>query len=231
MKKFTLRSCVALACAIGLSACGGGSDNLLLQVAVYGVTKDGLTLTNNGGTPVAVPAGTTVVNFPNIGSDSNFDIEIATPVSNASCTLENNKGKTTSFSPIGIRLICIAYTYDLGGKIKGLTGDGLILINGADKKTFNHGTTADFDFNMTIAGTTTGTGTSAVTTPDTGKVAESKPYGVLIFQQPSTGNCVIDKRADGTSTGVGTMPAHAITGTKPDNLPVEQFDPILITCS
>src|SRR4051812_37786874 len=150
MKNFYLRSCIAIACAFGLASCGGHNDSLVLQIQVLGLTKEGLSISNNGGTPVLVHPTDSYVLYNNYGTDTNFDLKIATPVSNASCTIENGTGKTGSYSPVGIRIICIAYTFNLGGKIKGLAGDGLILSNGAVRKTFNHTTpVSDFDFNMT----------------------------------------------------------------------------------
>ena len=47
MKSSILRAgVVALACALGLSACGGGSGDLYLTGSVLNVTKDGLVLTD-----------------------------------------------------------------------------------------------------------------------------------------------------------------------------------------
>jgi hypothetical protein len=202
MKNFYLRSCVALACAFGAVACGGSDNDVVLYVSVFGVTKDGLTLTNNGGPPLPVPAGASSVSFPAlVGADSRFHIEIASPVSNASCVLNNASGKTGSYSPNNISLVCTVFTYDLGGKIKNLTSDGLVLSNGSDRKTFNN-TGASADFNMTIDAT--------ATTLVTGKVAEGQPYGVLILQQPTQGTCRIEKDATGASTGVGVMPAAKV---------------------
>lgn len=212
MKNYYPRICVALACAFGVAACGGGGRDVQLYVAVYGVTMDGLTLTNNGGTPLKVTAGSSIAVFPDwVKADSHFDIKIATPAPNADCVLHNASGKTGDYSPNNIQLVCTVYTYDLGGKIKNLTTDGLVLINGSDRKTFN-GTgvaaNAAVDFNMTIPAVPATATTPIV--PESGKVAEGRPYGVLILQQPAQGTCVIEKSTDGASTGVGVMPKGAV---------------------
>jgi len=213
MKKNYLRSCVALACAASMTACGGSDNDVVLYVSVYGVTKDVLILTNNGGPPLRVLPGTSVAQFPElVGADSNYNIEFVAP-SNASCVLNNGKGKTGSYSPNNISVVCTAFTYNLGGTITGLKGTGLVLINGSDQATFDKKNDAGdaFPFTMTIPAVPA-TGTTAAK-PETGKVAEDSPYGVLIYQQPTTGTCQIK---DGT--GVGIMPHGPVTS-------------ITITCS
>lgn len=225
MKNYYLRTCVALACAIGLAGCGGSNNNLVLQVQIYGLTKDGLTLQNNEDPVQAVPANTSLYNFTNlVGEDTGYDIKIKTQPSNAVCTISNGTGKTGSLSPSGILISCVAYTFDLGGKISNLTTDGLILSNGHVQKKIDHTSVVagnEMAFNMTIPGSpavaavpataTTPAVPAVLAIPDVGKVAEDQPYGVLIFQQPAQGTCVIQKdAATGISTGVGTMPAHAV---------------------
>lgn len=213
MKNKYPRICVALACAFGMVACGGSDDDMQLYVAVYGVTKAGLTLTLNGGEPVPVPVNANVLMFPTwVKADSHFEIKIKDEAPNAKCVLNNASGNTGSYAPNNIQLVCTAYTYDLGGKIKNLTSDGLVLINGSDRKTFNgtgNAVGAAVDFNMTIAAVPA-TATTALI-PESGKVAEDRPYGVLILQQPTQGTCVIEKDVNGASTGVGVMPKGPVT--------------------
>src|SRR5881398_1918549 len=91
MKSSTLRAGIALACALGLSACGGGSGDLYLGGSVSGITRDGLVLTNNGGNDLAVLAGSTTFQFSNrVSTDDEFDIEVKTLPSNIEkCNLFN----------------------------------------------------------------------------------------------------------------------------------------------
>ena len=74
----------ALACALGLSACGGGSGDLPLAGTITGgVTKDGLVLQNNGGDDLAVPAGATSFQFAEpLSTDDEFNITVKSMPSN-----------------------------------------------------------------------------------------------------------------------------------------------------
>ena len=96
MKSSILRAgVVALACALGLSACGGGSGDLYLTGTVNNVTKDGLVLTNNGGDDTAVISPYTSFQFSNrISTDDQFNIEVKSIPSNASeCHPINGKAR------------------------------------------------------------------------------------------------------------------------------------------
>ncbi len=178
MKSLTLRSSVALACALSLAACGGGSGNLQLAGSVSGVTMAGLVLINNSnGEKLEIAAGQSVFYFTKLlNSDENFDITIATPPDNADCTVTNGKGKTGSYNISSVYVSCIVKTHALGGTITGLDTNGLVLVNGADKITVNAGAQS-FDF---------------------AKVGEGAPYGVTILTQPAPRTCRV-------TDGVGTM--------------------------
>lgn len=225
MKKNYLRSCVALACALSMTACGGSGNDMVLYVSVFGVTMDGLTLSNNGGPALAVPKNATIASFPElVGEDSNFDVKVVSDPPNATCVPVNGKGKTGSYSPNNISVVCTIKTYDLGGKITGLRGNELILVNGSDRKTFN-GADSVFNtdtqtyeqvFTMTIPGTpavaATATTPAIPATAATGLVTEGSPYGVLIFQQPTTGTCKVETAGSPpVSTGVGIVPHGPVT--------------------
>lgn len=215
MKNITLRTGVALACALAMAGCGSSNDNLILRVNIIsnGAIMAGMTLQNNGGTIKTVDAGSTYADFPDlVGEDTSFDIKIKSQPSNALCTLENASGKTGAYSPNNIIARCVVYTFTLGGNITNLTTDGLVLSNGSVHKNIPHtsavaGNVMPFDMTTpAVAATTT---TPAVA--ESGKVAEGQPYGVLIFAQPAQGGCSIEKDAiTGASTGVGTMPAKTV---------------------
>jgi hypothetical protein len=213
MNKFTLRTCVALACAIGVAGCGGGNDNVALQVQITSGIMAGMTLQNKDGAIQTVPAGTTLFTFPDLVSeDTSYDIQIRHQPSNALCTMEGGSGKTGAYSPNNIIARCVIYTYDVGGTISNLTSDGLILSNGSVKKAISPTSTVLGNvraFDLTTPAVPATTTTPAVA--ETGKVAEGFPYGVLIYQQPAQGGCSIDiNPATGASTGVGTMPNKAV---------------------
>lgn len=191
MKILTLRTSVALACALALVACGGEDPSLQLVVGIEGVNKDGLTIRNNGGTAYAVPANARGFVFPDlIAPDSSFNVEIVTEPSNAKCgSVINGKGKSGAFSPQGIVVSCVLNMYNLTGSVTGLTKEGLILNNGAVQVIVAAGASS-FTF--------TKVDTAAKTT--SGQVGDGEAYGVTIFRQPSGQVCTL-------SRGTGTMGA------------------------
>lgn len=187
MKSLYLRSSVALACALGLAACGGGNDNLLLAGNVFGLLKDGLVIQNNGGPDLAIPAGSTNFSFPQlISSDSDFDITIKAQPSSTKCTVVNGKGKSGAYSVYSVEIHCITSSYDVGGTISGLDAPGLVLINGSQQKPVSAGATS---FTMTKFKNDDGI------TYESGRVPDGQPYGITILQQPTGRTCSI---ANGT---------------------------------
>ncbi len=181
MKNLYLRTSLALACAFGLAACGGGGGDLLLFISpIYGLTKDGMTIRNNGGTPVPVAAGSATYTFADrIGVDENFNIEIVTQPPNATCTVINGKGKTGSYTPTGIAINCIATPHNVSATVSGLVGTGLEVVNGAQR----YPITANGVFSFTL---TAADGTK------TGQVGDGNAYGYVILTQPTGQSCVVE---------------------------------------
>ena len=199
MKNLFLRTGFALACAIGLGACGGGNANLVLPVGISGVNKEGLTIRNNGGAAVAVPVGVTTFTFPDrIASDADFNIEIVTSPSNAKCSVINGKGKTGTYSPNNIGIKCDVNPYNVTGTVSGLKTAGLIVINGSERTEIPAGATT---FTMTKFGVDG--------KPTSGQVGDGYAYGLTIFQQPAVGSggCTLQN-------GTGTMGAGDVTNVK-----------------
>lgn len=197
MKSLYLRSGLVLACALGLAACGGGNENLLLGGYVFGLTKEGLVLQNNGGSPLTIAAGATSFTFPErIGSDSNFDVTIKTQPASAKCEVVNGKGKSGAYSITSVEIHCATFSYDLGGTISGLDSAGLVLINGSARQTIPAGATS---FTMTKY--------KADGSYDTGRVADGAPYGITVFQQPAGRTCTV-------ANGTGTMGNTAIMNVR-----------------
>lgn len=192
MKNFTLRAGAALACAAILSACGGSDGELLLGGYVYGVTKAGLVLTNNGGSDYEVPAqssGSGEFYFSElISTDDRYDVAIKSRPSNVeSCSIENASGRA-GYHVTTIYVTCILKTHALAGSISNLQGP-LVLVNGSDRKEIAAGATS---FQMD-------------------KVAEDSPYGVSILTQPANQTCTV---SNGSGTmGTGDVSNIAITCT------------------
>lgn len=173
-----------LACALGLSACGGSSGELLLGGTVYGATKDGLVLQNNGGSDLVIPAGTGSFYFKDlIGVDSTYNVTVKSwPDNTTGCTVTNGTGRS-AFNVNTVVVACTLKTHALAGSITGL-GDatGLVLVNGSDKVTVPAGATS---FSMAAVG-------------------EDSPYGITILSQPAGKACTI-------TNNVGTMLKADIT--------------------
>lgn len=199
MKNLYLRSCVALACAFGLAGCGGGDDgDIGLRVNIAGLTKSGLTLSLNGATALPVTANAIVFDFPAlVPVDFNYDIKIVDSPTNAKCEIFNGKGKTATFSPRDINVICTPYYYNVHGTVSGLVSDGLILANGNEQISIPKGAT-------TFTMTRNGVDGKPLAGANSGQVGDGFPYSIGILKQPATGTCSV-------TNGVGTMGSADVT--------------------
>lgn len=205
MKSSTLYAGAALACALGLSACGGGNGDLPLIVTVAGgVTKTGLTLVNkSNGDEIAVPAGATSVQFPKyLATDDEFNVDTKTlPTNVEKCTINNGKARANYYTVYTQppTVFCTIKTHPLTVTVKGLVDTGLVLVNGADRQPVTPNGGADVAVKMA-------------------EIPEDGPYGVTILSQPGTATqqtqtCTI-------SGGSGNMPA-----TGPATAPVVTCGP------
>lgn len=177
MKSSYLRAGVALACALGLAACGGGGGEIYLGGSVVGLTKDGLVLQNNGGSDLTVPAGASSFVFKDlIRTDSNYNVTVKSQPSNASCVVQGGTGNSGAFNVNSVVVVCTTFTHALGGTVSGVAGGDVVVVNGSDKVTIHPG---DTTFQMA-------------------KVAEEAPYGLTILSQPAGLSCNI-------ANGVGKM--------------------------
>lgn len=185
MKNYYLRTSVALACAIGLVACGGSDNDLVLRISsITGLTAAGLTVSNNGGTPEAIAPGNSFYDFKNrIGSDSNYDVKVAHDPDNATCTVINGKGKTATWSPNNIILRCIPIPHNVTAKIIGLTptATGLVVVNGNAQYEIPAGTEL-YEFTKYAADGKT---------PESGQVGDGVAYGFVVLTQPAGKTCTI----------------------------------------
>ncbi|HWJ95768.1 MAG TPA: hypothetical protein VNT33_13645 [Telluria sp.] len=173
-----------LACALGLSACGGSSGELLLGGQVFGVTKDGLVLQNNGGSDLNIPANASTFYFKDlIGVDSTYNVTVKSIPDNATkCEVANATGRS-AFNVQNVYVTCTLKTHALGGSITGLgNATGLVLVNGSNRVDVPAGATS---FSMAAVG-------------------EDSPYGITILTQPAGKSCTI-------TNNVGTMLKADIT--------------------
>jgi hypothetical protein len=143
MKSSYLRAAAALACALGLSACGGSSGSFQLGGYANGVTQDTLVLQNSGGSDLVVqpnPTGAPVpFVFGNlIDVDASYDVKAKSwPSNTVGCEVTNGKGRA-SFNVSNIVVTCTLKTHELSGAISGLSDvTGLVVVNGQDRGTIN----------------------------------------------------------------------------------------------
>lgn len=195
MNHFILRSSVALACVFGLASCGGDDrGEIPIQVLVSGVNKPGMTMQLNNFAAQPVNASGAQYFKDLLPIDSSYTITIKDRPSNVAqdCVLTNGTGKISTTTPLDITLSCIITTYELGGKITGLTSPGLVLINGSDETTITPAPSSNADTILNFAMSK--------------KVAAELPYGVLVYKQPTSNTCTVIN-----NSGNGTMPAGAVT--------------------
>ncbi|MES2015114.1 MAG: hypothetical protein V4484_01360 [Pseudomonadota bacterium] len=210
MKKVYLRT-MALACALGLTACGGGGDELTLTISpIYGLTKDGMTVRLNGGTKHAVAALATSFPFTNerVGTDSKFTIEIVDQPPNATCTMINGSGTTGAYAPTGIAISCIATPHNVKAKVTGLLGS-LTVVNSATNYTI---TPADLTVDP-VTHEKWYSFTRTVGTDTIGQVGDGNTYSFGILTQPNAQPAPIVQVAQTCelANGTGTMGDHDVT--------------------
>jgi len=198
MKSSILRAgVIALACALGLSACGGGSGDLYLSGAVVGVTKDGLVLQNNGGDDTAVVAPYTSFQFGNrVSTDDQFNITVKSVPSNVAtkddCTVNNGKARANYYTIAQISVTCTIRKRALTATINNLTTSGLVLINGSDKQTIP----------------------ARTTTWPMAPVNQDGAYGVTVLTQPTGQTCTVSGGSSGNGSGImGETEATTVTVT------------------
>jgi hypothetical protein len=188
MKSSILRAgVVALACALGLSACGGGSGDQYLYGTVYNVTKDGLVLQNNGGNDTNVVYPYTSFQFSNrVSTDDQFNITVKSVPSNVEkiedCVVSNGKARANFYTVGQISVTCKIRQRALTVKIDNLTTSGLVIINGADR----HDVPAN------------------TTTVSMAKVNEDGAYVVKVLQQPTGQSCSVSGGGSGVGSGIMT---------------------------
>lgn len=174
MKSLTLRSGIALACALSMAGCGGHSGNLQLGGQIIGLNRDGLIL-KNGNEELPVANGAVGFVFTQLlSSDQEFDVTVKTDPDAAHCTVANGKGRTGAFSISSVVVTCVTQSKDIGGIVSGLQpGESVILVNGANRQEV----TANGPFTMThpaAAGTTV-----------SGQVDVGQHYGVTVLPPPA----------------------------------------------
>lgn len=210
MKSLTLRSSIALACALSIAGCGGNSGNLQLAGSVVGLNRDGLIL-QNGSETLPVANGSSMFAFKQLlSNDQDFEVKVQTDPDAARCTVTNGKGRTGTFNINSVIVSCLTESNDIGGTVTGLqAGESLVLVNGPERQEIK----ANGKFTMTHFATD---GTTYVS----GKVFVGAPYGVTVLTPPPGRTCTV-------ANGVGTMQKVNVV----NSIPVNPVDNIQVTCA
>jgi hypothetical protein len=199
MKSLTLRSSIALACALSMAGCGGNQGNLQLAGAINGLNRDGLVL-KNGNEELPVPNGAQAFAFTQLlSNDQDFEVTVKTDPDAAHCTVANGKGRTGNFNINTVVVTCVTQSKDIGGTVTGLkAGESVVLVNGSDRQEVK----ANGKFTMTHFAAD---GTTYVS----GRVFVGAPYGVTVLPLPAAPTCSV-------TNGTGTMAKDAVV----DNIQV-----------
>ena len=181
----------------GLAACsGGGGDRSAAAYSVNGTIKlvvanplpaglpGGLVLTD-GIDQLAVAAAAVQFTFPTtLSSGHSYDVAVTHSPPGLACTVSNGAGMITNSSIENVVVSCADAAYTLGGTVRGLTSDGLVITDTAGAV-------------LPVAA-----GTSQFTLP--GSVAFGSSYSVTVQNQPQHQTCSI-------SAGTGTVGAGNIS--------------------
>jgi hypothetical protein len=210
-----LRPAIGMVIALCLAGCGGKAS-FPIAGTVVGLSYDGLVLTTNGmTTPVkAPPAGTptTTFTFPqSLSYGDVYDVTVKTDPAHQTCTVASFQDSSGHFytgpkdtagrlASINIGVSCTTDSFSIGGKITGLTADGLVLINGSgDAYSPVAGTKGDLDFAFS------------------GLVPYGSTYGVSVLTQPTGQMCTV---ANGTGTMLLERSADPAVVVKISNIQV-----------
>ncbi len=125
-----------------LGACGGGNSSPTTQtytvnVTVAGLAGTGLVLQNNGGDDLVITADgihsftTAIID----GADYEITVLIEPIGPSQTCTVANANGQIASVDVNNILIACSVDSFSLGGRVVGLNGSGLELIENSSGDT------------------------------------------------------------------------------------------------
>ena len=189
------RPALTLTLALTLAACGGKAT-FPVAGTIEGLKYDGLVLSTNG-MDLPLAANATSFSFPNpLSYGEVYDVIAKAPPAHQTCNVASFQGRTGvlyngptdtagRFGAINIGVLCTTNTAALGGKITGLTSDGLQLTNGS-----TGGTVAPL---------------AAAVSFNFAPVAYDVTYGITVLAQPAKEVCRV------SSNGTGKMGDNPVT--------------------
>jgi len=169
---------------------GSGSASSKVAPAIYSVSGNITALTAGGltlgasGNAVAVPAGATTFQLPNLfAAGAAYQVRVLAQPQGQTCSVAAGAGTIGSASITTVQVTCSVNSYSVGGTITGLDAGGLVLDDGTDSVTIP-------------------IGTSTFTFPS--KIASGAAYAVTIQVQPTGPACQL-------INATGTVAASSIT--------------------
>jgi hypothetical protein len=165
---------VVVACAEKAFSLGG---------TVSGLISSGLVLANGGDT-VSVQAGAKTFTLSKaVATGSSYAVTVQTQPTGLACAVSDGGGTMPASAVSTVVITCTDLPFSLGGSVRGLTTDGLVLVNG----------------NATL---TVASGATSFTMPT--RVAYGSSYAVTVQTQPTGLTCTLTQ-------GSGTMGAASVT--------------------
>lgn len=119
--------------AAALAGCGGKAS-FTVGGTISGLSNQGMVLQVNGGSDLMVASGATTFAFPDsIGYGTNYTVTIKSQPAHMKCDFlgGSNIGSAGHTTTINVVISCAQNTYKVGGTVKNLRGDGMVLINGS----------------------------------------------------------------------------------------------------
>jgi hypothetical protein len=189
MKLSFLRPSLLLAAVLGvaLAACGGKAQ-FDVGGPISGLVYSGLELTNlKNGEVLAVPAGATSFKMTrSIDYGTEYDVKPTKQPAHQTCSIGNGADTAGRMASINIGVLCSIAEYSIGGAVSGLTGTGLVVVNGS------------------LAGEQLAIAKDATTYVMPKTVPYDTTYGVVILSQPTGLKCTV-------ANGVGKMGDASVT--------------------
>ena len=134
---------------------------------VSGLTGSGLVLQNNVADDLTISSDGTFIFSSAITDNTDYSVTVLSNPNNPSqiCTVANSKGALAGADVTSVNVTCSINTYNIGGSVTGLAGNGLVLQNNAGD---NLSITTDGDFIFSSA------------------LADTGSYSVSVLSQPTS---------------------------------------------
>jgi len=135
------RSIVFSTAVLSLVGCGGGGSGespstsapptYSIGGTVTGLSGSGLILRNNGGNSMTINANGPFSFSQSLASGAAYSVNVQTQPSAPSqiCVVTSGSGTVASTSVTGVGITCTTSSFQVGGSVSGLTGNGLTLRN------------------------------------------------------------------------------------------------------